>query len=614
MTNPDYLFQQKLVFHCLEHLKSSRGVVLAATPGAGKTEMSIDVIRNWLEENKSQKVLVLTHGQTVLRSQYFNRLQRRERSFSFGMLNSKNPSSEDSVQVALPHHFVNRKVEKYGLIVIDEAHHFFSAPMVQNVLKANPEAKLLMLTGTPSPFIAMKTFPIVSFTASQLLEQGVITDPFIELVKTKLPFTLKNFNKQDNLVEGAEFTSKQVNSSLDSALSQLLNTLTARLKGTRNPKRYFKKLSGKKLKSALAQLDFGKTMVICHRQDQARDVVAYFKAKGISALLSVSDDDTDSANVELFRTDSTKVLVVVNRATLGFDLPSLRNIIDLSMTHNPDRIFQALCRVVRRGLNGEKKTFIKVTTDGLAALTYVVMSFVVALSLPEYYETFDGRWKDRKVRIKRSSGPSGKHTGEGRHKSPWEDLLPLPSLIDIKGMMSADSSLYAYTTFNEVRARLGKGVSKGFWTKERCLEEAKRHQSRNSFQREAKGAYNSAWRNGWYEELCEAVWPGKKVKGFWNKEQCALAAKKCTTSTEFHKRFPGAAGAAAREGWLKEVTNHFSQKQKPTGFWNVERIAKEAAKYQERTKFFEGSPSAYVRASQLGILDEVCKHMPKKVR
>ncbi|TXH09082.1 MAG: hypothetical protein E6R04_09385, partial [Spirochaetes bacterium] len=606
MNKPDYSFQSKLVSQCLEHLRnhSSGGVVLASAPGAGKTEMSIEVIERWVEENK-KKVLVLTHGQTVLRSQYFNRLQRKERNFSFGMLNSKNPTSEDSVQVSLPHHFTDRDAHGYGLIVVDEAHHFFSAPMVQNVLKANPEAKLLMLTGTPSPFIAMKTFPIVSFTASQLLEQGVITDPFIELVKTKLPFTLKNFNQQDNLVEGAEFTSKQVNSSLDSALSQLLNTLTARLKGTRNPKRYFKKLSGKKLKSALAQLDFGKTMVICHRQDQARDVVAYFKAKGISALLSVSDDDTDSANVELFRTDSTKVLVVVNRATLGFDLPSLRNIIDLSMTHNPDRIFQALCRVVRRGLNGDKKTFIKVTTDGLAALTYVVMSFVVALSLPEYYETFDGRWKDRKVRIKKSSGPSGEHTGKGKKsKSPWEDLLPLPSLIDIKGMMSADSSLYAYTTFNEVRARLdGTRYSPGHWTLERCKEEALKYGTITSFQRGSSSAYKSSRKNGWLE-VVSAHMTKKRQK--YSKEQFLQIASKVDSRRELKVNYPGLFASAVKHNWLILVPKLSTKQTRPAGYWSEERVREEASKYSNTHQLRINSRSAYDAAVKFKLMEELC--------
>lgn len=609
---PDYSFQTKLVSQCLEHLRnhSSGGVVLASAPGAGKTEMSIEVIERWVEENK-KKVLVLTHGQTVLRSQYFNRLQRKERNFSFGMLNSKNPTSEDSVQVSLPHHFTDRDAHGYGLIVVDEAHHFFSAPLVQRVLAANPGAKLLMLTGTPSPFVAMKKFPLVSFTASQLLEQGVITDPFIELVKTKLPFTLKDYNVLDSLTDEAKFTSKQVNKSLDSALSQLLNTLTTRLRGTRHPERYLKRLSGKKLKKALSKFDFGKTMVICHRQSQARDVVSYFEAKGISVLLSISDDDVGSAFIERFRTDSTKVLVVVNRATLGFDLPSLRNIIDLSMTHNPDRIFQALCRVVRRGLNGEKKTFIKVTTDGLAELTYLVMSFVVALSLPEYYETFDGQWKDRKVRIKRPSGPSGKHTGKGKHKSPWEDLLPLPSLIDIKGMMSDDSNMYAYTTFNEVRVRLS-GRGRDYWTKERCFEEAKKYSTPSECSKGAGAAYNSMLRNRWIEEARQLYWKtSRRPPTEWTKELVTQEAEKYSSRTEFQVKNPGAYHYAARRGFIDEIA-HLAAKRKPKGWWTAKRVLQEAKMFSRKTDFYRAHKGAANAAKRLGIYEEMVKLFPKR--
>lgn len=612
---PDYSFQTKLVSQCLEHLRNhpSGGVVLASAPGAGKTEMSIEVIERWVEENK-KKVLVLTHGQTVLRSQYFNRLQRKERNFSFGMLNSKNPTSEDSVQVSLPHHFTDRDAGGYGLIVVDEAHHFFSAPMVQKILKANPEAKLLMLTGTPSPFVALKRFPLVSFTASELLEHGVITDPFIELVKTKLPFTLKSFNAQDNLTEDTEFSSAQVNKSLDSALSQLLNTLTTRLKGVRHPERYLKKLSGKKMKKALSEFDFGKTMVICHRQSQARDVVSYFEAKGVSALLSVSDDDLGSTNVERFRTDSTKVLVVVNRATLGFDLPSLRNIIDLSMTHNPDRIFQALCRVVRRGLNGEKKTFIKVTTEGLAELTYLVMSFVVSLSLPEIFLSFDGDWKKRRVMVKKSFAQAMHRTTHRKtKKSKWASLLPLPTLIDLKADLEGLASLYAYTTFSDVRSRLpGHKVVHNFWTKERCIQEAKRHRTLSSFRIKAAGAYDAALSAGWWEEIREAFWPGAHVnRSKWTKEECAEEAKKYISRVEFQKGSKGAYQRAINMRWLDEICSHMQSPIRGSGYWTKERVIEEARKYKTRGDFISGSRMANIAARKNGWMEEACSHMPK---
>jgi hypothetical protein len=290
---------------------------------------------------------------------------------------------------------------------------------------------------------------------------------------------------------------------------------------------------------------------------------------------------------------------------------SLRNIIDLSMTHNPDRIFQALCRVVRRGLNGEKKTFIKVTTEGLAELTYLVMSFVVSLSLPEYYETFDGNWKDRKVRIKKTSGPGGKHTGKGRNKSPWEDLLPLPSLIDIKGMMSADSSLYAYTTFNETRQRLYGITAKGFWTRETCLAEARRHKTIQLFRKKAAGANAAATKYGWLESIKHELWPWvRKGSGFWSvKENCRVEALKYATRAEFRQKAKRCANSSVEHGWFDEVTAHMKRTKKAHGYWTVTTAMKKAKECQFRGEV----PVAARRVlREAGLLQEACAHMPSR--
>lgn len=42
----------------------------------------------------------------------------------------------------------------------------------------------------------------------------------------------------------------------------------------------------------------------------------------------------------------------------------------------------------------------------------------------------------------------------------------------------------------------------GYWTKARCLEEAKKFNARRDFQKKAGGAYNSALNNGWLDDVC----------------------------------------------------------------------------------------------------------------
>ena len=49
---------------------------------------------------------------------------------------------------------------------------------------------------------------------------------------------------------------------------------------------------------------------------------------------------------------------------------------------------------------------------------------------------------------------------------------------------------------------------------------------------------------------------------------------------------------------------------KPTGYWNcIERCREAAAKYKNRTDFFQGQAGAFMAAKRLGFLDEICAHM-----
>ena len=56
----------------------------------------------------------------------------------------------------------------------------------------------------------------------------------------------------------------------------------------------------------------------------------------------------------------------------------------------------------------------------------------------------------------------------------------------------------------------------GYWTKEKCLEESLKYTTRTIFNKEAKGAYLSAYRNGWLHEICSHMTNYKGSKNFDN--------------------------------------------------------------------------------------------------
>ena len=47
-----------------------------------------------------------------------------------------------------------------------------------------------------------------------------------------------------------------------------------------------------------------------------------------------------------------------------------------------------------------------------------------------------------------------------------------------------------------------KRKPKGYWTKERCLQEAIKYKTRGTFAKEAKSIYNHARVYGWLDEVC----------------------------------------------------------------------------------------------------------------
>jgi superfamily II DNA or RNA helicase len=457
---PDYSYQVPLVAKVLAHLEKGRGVVLAATPGAGKTNMAINVITKLATPGK--RVLVLTQGQNILKDQFFNRLKEVGAPFTFGVL-SRTTVPDVQVHVALPQWagFRKGRAPKYDYIVIDEAHHWFTAPSEQAILAQNPKAKLLLLTGTPSRFVKSKEFPIEFITIQELLEYNVLTDPYIEIVQTNLPMTLRDYNMQSGeLLNDTEFTPQHIAAAMDAVLDALLKRLKSRARDPKLHHSWLKK--GLEWNAILGSLE--KTMVIAHDQDQARKIKDYFNKAGVEVALSTSDDDADSTQVANFTAKpDVSVLIVVRRGILGFDFKQLQNIIDLSCSMSPDTNFQALCRVVRK--HGDaRKLYLKVTPIYMAPAIHHALAFTVALSMPDLFKSYDGDWKT--VPVPKLKKPrTGEGEGDGpdgaeddgkpnkKPKVPWPAMLPeLLTFNELKHLdRTKDVSSIAYTTFNDVR-------------------------------------------------------------------------------------------------------------------------------------------------------------------
>lgn len=150
----------------------------------------------------------------------------------------------------------------------------------------------------------------------------------------------------------------------------------------------------------------------------------------------------------------------------------------------------------------------------------------------------------------------------------------------------------------------------GFWTRERCAEEALKYASKEEFRKGAGGAYQASSRRGWLEKICKHMESVRFPRGHWNKiENCRQAALDCTTRSGFKSTYRGAYRSAEKNEWLDDICSHMEEIRKPNNYWTKQRCAKEALKYQSRTEFNRGSNGAYAAAAKQGWIHEICQHM-----
>ena len=96
--------------------------------------------------------------------------------------------------------------------------------------------------------------------------------------------------------------------------------------------------------------------------------------------------------------------------------------------------------------------------------------------------------------------------------------------------------------------------------------------------------------------------------GYWTKEKCFQEALKYETRTAFKLGSPGAHTAAYNHGWLDELCSHMRI---CITHYTKEECAKEALKYETKTEFMENSPIYYSHAIRKGFINEICGHMKK---
>ena len=97
---------------------------------------------------------------------------------------------------------------------------------------------------------------------------------------------------------------------------------------------------------------------------------------------------------------------------------------------------------------------------------------------------------------------------------------------------------------------------KTIWTIEKSKEEALKYKHKVDFKKNSNRAYTVLCKNGLIEESCKHM-TKPEVCLLWTKEKCIEAAQKCKTKSEFSKRYCGAYNSAKKHGWFDEIIQFF---------------------------------------------------------
>jgi superfamily II DNA or RNA helicase len=343
----DYSYQThsaKTIFNNLLD-ESVDAVVLAATPGSGKTTISHICINKYLEEFPSAKILVLTHGQNLLKNQYIESLEDANVpiDFTFGLF-----SDDTQVRVGLPQAIHNMDWEEIDLLIVDECHEFYLRPMVQGIVKKLKPKHQILLTGSPSEFNRLKksgkNYFITYISAEDLFGNDVFSPVDLNVVPVKYR---RNARK---------------------SISDMI--IEAKVKG----------------------YDLSKIMVAVRNISEARNVADYLKSIGRKVALSTYKNDRNNVVVKMFKNNDYDTLVVVQRGILGFSDNYITGMFDLRCSESVDISNQLFARVLRKHPENIRKFYFRCgeKRSGDFNDQVIMLHKIKAMMKKKIFEQYDG--------------------------------------------------------------------------------------------------------------------------------------------------------------------------------------------------------------------------------
>jgi hypothetical protein len=149
----------------------------------------------------------------------------------------------------------------------------------------------------------------------------------------------------------------------------------------------------------------------------------------------------------------------------------------------------------------------------------------------------------------------------------------------------------------------------GYWTKEKCLKEARKFSFKSEWAKKSGGSYDKACTNGWLDECTAHMIEIRKPNGYWTKEKIIAEARKYNSIIEWQKNSNASINKARKLKIYGECITHMVMNKKPNGYWTKEKIIAESKKYGSITEWQKNSFTTYKKALKLNFIVDCTKHM-----
>jgi superfamily II DNA or RNA helicase len=550
-------------------------LVLAMCPSSGKTETVIYYIDELFKQNKNLKVLILPHSTNVLLNNFYDRLEQRNVGFTY----STDTSTDCNVHIVLPQSKKKIK-DEYDLIIVDEAHENYFADTVQKIISKTKPKKQILLTGTPYQFIGRDDFKI-HFLALNELDKNTIPKLRVDIIESNYQWN-GNYNSLGEVKKQFDFNDADTKDSLDNTFKFILKR-------------------GNKQKKSIS-----KTLIICNNIKQSEYVKNYLDDIGLSSVISNSKNDIKSELIQDFKQKKINILIVVNRARLGYDDSDLINLIDMSGTLNPNLIYQMIARVLR-GSNDTQKYYIRLTSKKDESLnSEIATNLALMLTDKKYISTFNGKnFNNQVVIVPNFFSKKYISTSSNFSKNSPKLLVETDDMISFYrntiSEIEKEKGIYKFCEIKDVLIELE--AKKKQRSLQDCIDIALKYQYRNDWSKFDGASYSFARRNKWLEECCKHMKPFYKERSLEDLKKIALNYK---ARFEWQRKDTRSYGYAKYHGWLDECCEHMKELRR---IHTLKSCKESASKFKNIRDWNEADTNAVCASRRNGWYKECIAHM-----